>query len=56
VPVRIDGLYELKRSGRRGFTMPHNVTILFGDPVTYPPDADAAFIAQDLERRVREIK
>jgi long-chain acyl-CoA synthetase len=55
VPVRIDGLTELKLSGRRGFTSPHNVTILFGDPVTYPPDADPADITADLERRVKEI-
>jgi long-chain acyl-CoA synthetase len=55
VPARIDGLYALKRSGRRGFTRPHNVTITFGEPVTYPPDADPAAIAEDLERRVREI-
>jgi hypothetical protein len=56
VPARIDGLYELKRSGRRGFALPGSVTVTFGEPVTYPPDADAAFITQDLERRVREIQ
>ncbi|HLM57582.1 MAG TPA: AMP-binding protein, partial [Pyrinomonadaceae bacterium] len=55
VPVRIDGLTELKLSGRRGFAAPHKVTILFGDPVTYPPDADPADITADLERRVRQI-
>ncbi|HWS54309.1 MAG TPA: AMP-binding protein [Pyrinomonadaceae bacterium] len=55
VPVRIDGLYELKRSGRRGFTMPGNVTVTFGRPVTYDPAADPAHIAADLERRVREL-
>jgi len=56
VPVRIDGLWELKRSGRRGFAFPHTVTVNIGEPVTYPPDADAATITRDLERRVREIK
>jgi 1-acyl-sn-glycerol-3-phosphate acyltransferase len=55
VPVRIDGLAELKLSGRRGFALPGSVTISFGDPVTYPPDADPAHIAADLERRVKEI-
>ncbi len=55
VPVRIDGLAELKLSGRRGFALPHTVTVSFGDPVTYPPYADPADIAADLERRVKEI-
>jgi long-chain acyl-CoA synthetase len=55
VPARIDGLAELKLSGRRGFALPHTVTVTFGEPVTYPPDTDPAFIAQDLERRVREL-
>jgi long-chain acyl-CoA synthetase len=55
VPVRIDGLIELKLSGRRGFTSPHRVTIRLGDPVSYPPDEDPAKIAADLERRVKEL-
>ena len=55
VPVRIDGLIELKLSGRRGFTSPHRVTIRLGDPVTYAPDADPAQITADLERRVRSL-
>ena len=55
VPVRIDGLIELKLSGRRGFTSPHRVTIRLGDPVTYPPDTDPNKIAADLERRVKAL-
>jgi len=55
VPVRIDGLIELKLSGRRGFTAPHNVTIRLGDPVAYPPGEDPAKIAADLERRVKGL-
>jgi long-chain acyl-CoA synthetase len=56
VPVRIDGLLELKLSGRRGFTAPHNVTIRLGQPVTYAPDEDPAKITADLERRVKEME
>lgn len=56
VPVRIDGLLELKLSGRRGFTAPHNVTVRLGEPVTYPADEDPAKITADLERRVKEIQ
>jgi long-chain acyl-CoA synthetase len=55
VPVRIDGLLELKLSGRRGFTSPHNVTIRFGQPVTYDRDEDPAKITADVARRVKEI-
>ncbi|HJQ33599.1 MAG TPA: AMP-binding protein [Pyrinomonadaceae bacterium] len=55
VPVRIDGLLELKLSGRRGFTAPHNVTIRLGHPVTYAADEDPTKITADLERRVKEI-
>lgn len=55
VPVRIDGLIELKLSGRRGFTSPHRVTIRLGDPVTYAHDADPAQITADLERRVKAL-
>ncbi|HEX3559704.1 MAG TPA: AMP-binding protein [Pyrinomonadaceae bacterium] len=55
VPVRIDGLAELKVSGRRGFAFPGSVTINFGEPVSYSRDADAATITADLERRVKEL-
>ena len=53
VPVRIDGLIDLKLSGRRGFTAPHRVTIRLGAPVAYSPDEDPARITTDLERRVK---
>ena len=55
VPVRIDGLLELKLSGRRGFAAPHRVAVRLGEPVTYPPDEDPAKITADLERRVKEL-
>ncbi|HEX8147565.1 MAG TPA: AMP-binding protein [Pyrinomonadaceae bacterium] len=55
VPVRIDGLIELKLSGRRGFTSPHRVTIRLGEPVTYAPDEDPTQITADLERRVKTL-
>jgi long-chain acyl-CoA synthetase len=55
VPVRIDGLFELKREGRRLFAPPGSVTVSFGEPVTYPRDADPAHIAADLEARVAAL-
>ena len=55
VPVRIDGLYELKRSGRRLFAGPHRVSVSFGEPIAYPQDAEATSISADLERRVASL-
>ncbi len=55
VPVRIDGLAELKMSGRRGLAFPGTVAVVFGEPVAYARDEDPATIAADLERRVREL-
>lgn len=55
VPVRIDGLIELKLSGRRGFSAPHRITIRLGEPVTYTNDEDPAAITADLERRVKAL-
>ena len=56
VPVYIAGLTELKLSGRRGFTTPGRVSVLFGPPVTYARGEDPAHITADLERRVKELK
>ncbi|HEV2766053.1 MAG TPA: AMP-binding protein [Pyrinomonadaceae bacterium] len=56
VPVRIDGLYELKASGRRGFTRPYNVTVSFGEPLRFNPGEDPARITQELERRVAALE
>jgi long-chain acyl-CoA synthetase len=55
VPVRIDGLAELKMSGRRGIAFPGTVTVRFGEPVTYQQGKEASEIAADLERRVKEL-
>ncbi|HVF43347.1 MAG TPA: AMP-binding protein, partial [Pyrinomonadaceae bacterium] len=55
VPVYIAGLTELKLSGRRGFTTPNRVSVLFGPPVAYARDEDPAQITADLERRVKEL-
>ncbi|MCA1593307.1 MAG: AMP-binding protein [Acidobacteria bacterium] len=56
VPVRIDGLSELKRRGRRIFALPGSVTVMFGEPVIYAPGTEPTHITADLERRVKEIK
>jgi long-chain acyl-CoA synthetase len=55
VPVRIDGLFELKRAGRRVLAPPRSVTVSFGDPVLYPREEDPARVAADLEARVASL-
>lgn len=54
VPVRIDGLAELKRE-RRHFARPGRVSIIFGEAMRFSQDADPAQITRELERRVREL-
>jgi long-chain acyl-CoA synthetase len=52
VPVRIDGLYQLKEEGRH-VARPGQVTITFGQPVKFDSDRTAASITAELEERVR---
>lgn len=54
VPVKIEGLYELKRR-KRFFALPGEITVTFGEPVGYTQGEDADFITRDLERRVAEL-
>ena len=54
VPVRIDGLFEVKRSGGK-FALPGRIRVRIGKPVTFVPDADPQQIASDLEKRVAEL-
>ncbi|HEX8473954.1 MAG TPA: AMP-binding protein [Pyrinomonadaceae bacterium] len=55
VPVRIDGLSELKLRGRRGFALPWTVTVKFGEPVSFAADDDPALITSEMERRVAAL-
>jgi hypothetical protein len=54
VPVRIDGLFELKQR-RTYFALPGQITVTFGEAVSYEQGEDADFITRDLERRVTEV-
>jgi long-chain acyl-CoA synthetase len=54
VPLRIDGLFELKQR-RRHLAWPGEVSITVGAPVCYGPGTDAVAIASDLERRVAAL-
>jgi long-chain acyl-CoA synthetase len=54
VPVRIDGLFEMKQEGRR-FARKGDVRVGIGASVSFRPDADVQGIARELEQRVREL-
>jgi long-chain acyl-CoA synthetase len=54
VPIRIDGLFELKQQGKY-FSRPGRVTVTIGEPVTYSPEDDPVQITKDMERRVASL-
>jgi long-chain acyl-CoA synthetase len=54
VPMRIDGLFELKRANRI-LAKPGQVTVTIGPPVRFDVDQEPNQIARELERRVREL-
>ncbi|HVF21590.1 MAG TPA: 1-acyl-sn-glycerol-3-phosphate acyltransferase, partial [Pyrinomonadaceae bacterium] len=51
VPVRLEGLYELKRR-KQYFADPGMVRVIFKEPVTFNSETTPAAIAQELERMV----
>ncbi|MDQ3820441.1 MAG: AMP-binding protein, partial [Acidobacteriota bacterium] len=51
VPIRIDGLFELKASNRH-FAEPGQVSVHIGAPVQYSQQEEAARITDDMKRRV----
>jgi long-chain acyl-CoA synthetase len=54
VPMRIDGLFELKHAGRR-MARPFQVKVKIGPPVHFESDADPAAIAANLHNRVKDL-
>ena len=54
VPIRIDGLFELKRT-RKKFTRPYKITVKIGAPVRFPQDSDPQWIAHQLQKNVEEL-
>jgi len=55
VPMRIHGLWEIKKSGRRGIAPWGKIRVSIGDPIRLPRDADPAEITQILEGVVRSL-
>lgn len=54
VPMRIDGLFELKRAGKK-MTLPYRITVRIGAPVEFPPGSDPEKIAVELRSRVEQL-
>jgi long-chain acyl-CoA synthetase len=54
VPMRIDGLFELKRAGKK-FASPGQIYVKVGVPVRFARDSDPAAIARELQIKVEEL-
>jgi long-chain acyl-CoA synthetase len=54
VPMRIDGLFELKQAGKH-FARPGKIHVTIGVPVTFPPDTDPQQIAEQLQKTVEAL-
>jgi long-chain acyl-CoA synthetase len=54
VPMRIDGLFELKSAGRR-MARPYQVKVKIGPPVRFESDSDPEQIAGELQRKVGQL-
>jgi long-chain acyl-CoA synthetase len=52
VPMRIDGLWELKSAGRH-FAWPGEVSVIIGEPVSYSLQEDPEAVATDLAEHVK---
>ena len=55
LPMRIDGLFELRQKHRRTAPWGH-VRVSIGDPVEFPADTPAEEIAQQLQNRVAALE
>jgi long-chain acyl-CoA synthetase len=54
LPMRIDGLFEVKQAGRR-FAAPWKIRVRIGAPMKFPPGNDAKEIAAELQRAVERL-
>jgi long-chain acyl-CoA synthetase len=54
VPMRIDGLFELKRAGKKT-ARPYQITVRIGTPVHFQPGCDPAQIASELQQHIQSL-
>src|SRR5947199_11187 len=54
VPLRIDGLFELKQAGKK-LACPWQVKVKIGSPIRFASDSDPQWIAQELQKAVEQL-
>lgn len=54
VPMRIDGLFELKKAGKK-MTRPYRITVKIGSPLRFSSETSPEEIATELQRRVEQL-
>jgi len=54
VPIRIDGLFEIKKAGKK-FAAPGKIQVRIGKPVEFAAERDPAEIARELQRAVEAL-
>ena len=54
LPMRIDGLFEVKHAGRR-FAAPWKISVRIGTPMKFDPGTDPKEIAAQLQKAVEEL-
>ena len=54
LPMRIDGLFEIKKAGRK-FAPPGRIVVRIGKPLRFEPASDPAGIARELQRAVEDL-
>jgi long-chain acyl-CoA synthetase len=54
VPMRIDGLFEVKNAGKK-FAAPWKISVRIGIPITFAQGADPARIAAEVQRAVERL-
>jgi len=54
LPMRIDGLFEVKRAGRK-FAAPWQIRVRIGTPIRFQPETDPEKIAAELQTAVENL-
>jgi long-chain acyl-CoA synthetase len=54
LPMRIDGLFEVKNAGRR-FAAPWKISVRIGEPMRFMPGTDPQAIAAELQKAVERL-
>jgi long-chain acyl-CoA synthetase len=55
VPMRIDGLFEVKKRGRKLARMPYQIKIKIGAPIRFDAASEPQQIANALQKSVQEL-